>query len=262
MESKQDSVDSAVLQDDSGRAPTAPARTHTRGTIRTRLYRDGELIKEDFPPDEISDELTSAPRLHHLARPVRADSRAARHHRQGIRSAIPEAATPRSSPPLFRCLFPGRTGSSRTRRSCGSARTRRSRGSRRPARRRLRVSTTPNGDQRHDGADAAQSQRPRTPATNVHEVAFPSASQGRPATAGHLPSVPSSKPGLYQRTSLLVQTAPPSASRRPSDSHGPRRHRCHRPAGRRQHSAGGPVMPGALPLGWGPGYIMGGGLSS
>jgi magnesium transporter len=57
MESKQDSVDSAVLQDDSGRAPTAPARAPTRGAIRTRLYRDGELIKEDFPPDEISEEL-------------------------------------------------------------------------------------------------------------------------------------------------------------------------------------------------------------
>ena len=58
MESKQDSVDSAVLPDDSGHAATAPARTRARGTIRTRLYRDGELIKEDFPPDEISDELT------------------------------------------------------------------------------------------------------------------------------------------------------------------------------------------------------------
>ncbi len=58
MESKQDSVDSAVLPDDSGRAATAPARTRARGTIRTRLYRDGELIKENFPPDEISDELT------------------------------------------------------------------------------------------------------------------------------------------------------------------------------------------------------------
>ena len=58
MESKQDSVDSAVLPDDSGHAATAPARTRARGTIRTRLYRDGELIKEDFPPDEISEELT------------------------------------------------------------------------------------------------------------------------------------------------------------------------------------------------------------
>jgi magnesium transporter len=28
-----------------------------RGTVRTRLYRDGKLIKQDFPPHQISDEL-------------------------------------------------------------------------------------------------------------------------------------------------------------------------------------------------------------
>jgi magnesium transporter len=33
------------------------ARPSHKGTLRTRLYRDGKLVKEDFPPQEISDEL-------------------------------------------------------------------------------------------------------------------------------------------------------------------------------------------------------------
>jgi magnesium transporter len=57
MESKQDSVGSAAVHGDSGRAPIAPAKTNSKGAIRTRLYRDGKLIRENFPPDEISEEL-------------------------------------------------------------------------------------------------------------------------------------------------------------------------------------------------------------
>ena len=40
--------------DGNGNAVAPPSR---RGTVRTRLYRDGKLIKENFPPQEISDEL-------------------------------------------------------------------------------------------------------------------------------------------------------------------------------------------------------------
>jgi magnesium transporter len=41
---------------DSSPAPT-PVPNQKCGAIRTRLYRDGKLIKEDFPPEQISDEL-------------------------------------------------------------------------------------------------------------------------------------------------------------------------------------------------------------
>ena len=34
-----------------------PVTGSARGAVRTRLYRDGKLIKENFPPDQISDEL-------------------------------------------------------------------------------------------------------------------------------------------------------------------------------------------------------------
>jgi magnesium transporter len=42
------------------RSSIPPARSPSRrpdGAIRTRLYRDGQLLKEDFPPEEISEEL-------------------------------------------------------------------------------------------------------------------------------------------------------------------------------------------------------------
>jgi magnesium transporter len=34
-----------------------PADRPRKGTVRTRLYRDGKLVKENFPPHQISDEL-------------------------------------------------------------------------------------------------------------------------------------------------------------------------------------------------------------
>jgi magnesium transporter len=57
MASNQNPVGSAVLPGGSGHAPAAPINTRAKGAIRNRLYRDGELVKENFPPHEISDEL-------------------------------------------------------------------------------------------------------------------------------------------------------------------------------------------------------------
>jgi magnesium transporter len=56
MESKRDSAGSAVSGEEDGQAQAA-VTVRPRGAIRTRLYRDGELIKENFPPKEISEEL-------------------------------------------------------------------------------------------------------------------------------------------------------------------------------------------------------------
>jgi magnesium transporter len=56
MESKQDPADSAFLLN-RGSVQSVAASPQQRTTIRTRLYRDGKLLKEDFPPDQISDEL-------------------------------------------------------------------------------------------------------------------------------------------------------------------------------------------------------------
>src|SRR5262249_1085551 len=53
MESKQDSVGSAAVHEDGDRAPIAPVKTTSKGAIRTRLYRDGKLIKDNSPPDEV-----------------------------------------------------------------------------------------------------------------------------------------------------------------------------------------------------------------
>jgi magnesium transporter len=50
MEDTPDSFSSAVLREG--------GRKKKSGAVRTRLYRDGRLIKEDFPPEEISEELT------------------------------------------------------------------------------------------------------------------------------------------------------------------------------------------------------------
>jgi magnesium transporter len=58
MESKQNLASSAVQAEDSADPPPYPVNAGRQGAIRTRLYRDGKLIKENFPPDEISDELT------------------------------------------------------------------------------------------------------------------------------------------------------------------------------------------------------------
>jgi magnesium transporter len=54
MNSNQDTTrttERPALQDGSS------VRRPRKGTVRTRLYRDGKLIKENFPPHEISDEL-------------------------------------------------------------------------------------------------------------------------------------------------------------------------------------------------------------
>ena len=62
MDTDQDATDLPVdpgvgpLEDHHPTAPLPDAGLH-HGSIRTRLYRDGKLIKENFPPHEISDEL-------------------------------------------------------------------------------------------------------------------------------------------------------------------------------------------------------------
>ncbi|MBO0894331.1 MAG: hypothetical protein J2O39_08125, partial [Acidimicrobiales bacterium] len=57
MEIAQDPAGAAVRQEENGHDPAPPATRQQRGTIRTRLYRDGKLSKENFPPDDISEEL-------------------------------------------------------------------------------------------------------------------------------------------------------------------------------------------------------------
>jgi magnesium transporter len=57
MESTHDPVSPAASREDIGLAPTGPVTGDGPGAIRTRLYRDGKLTKEDFPPEEISEEL-------------------------------------------------------------------------------------------------------------------------------------------------------------------------------------------------------------
>jgi magnesium transporter len=57
METEQDWSESAHSRKDNGNAATASVAQQQRGAIRTRLYRDGKLTKEDFPPDQISEEL-------------------------------------------------------------------------------------------------------------------------------------------------------------------------------------------------------------
>jgi magnesium transporter len=57
MDSEWDPAGPALLGEDNGNASANRASAPGRGAIRTRLYRDGKLIREDFPPDEISDEL-------------------------------------------------------------------------------------------------------------------------------------------------------------------------------------------------------------
>jgi magnesium transporter len=62
MDTDQDATDLPVdpgagpLEDHHSTAPLPETGLH-HGSIRTRLYRDGKLIKENFPPHEISDEL-------------------------------------------------------------------------------------------------------------------------------------------------------------------------------------------------------------
>ena len=57
MDSKRGPTPRTALTEDGEAAPVTTAGAGRGGTVRTRLYRDGALIKEDFPPDEISDEL-------------------------------------------------------------------------------------------------------------------------------------------------------------------------------------------------------------
>ena len=81
MENNQGSIGSSGMDMDWGHTAGTRVEAQSTGTIRTRLYRDGELTKEDFPPDEISDELRQRHGCIDLARPVRTRCRAARHHR-------------------------------------------------------------------------------------------------------------------------------------------------------------------------------------
>ncbi len=80
MERKHNPAGSTLFGQDNGAALTAPLTPQRRGAIRTRLYREGTLIEEDFPADQISEEL----RERHgcliwldLCEPT---TRAARHH--------------------------------------------------------------------------------------------------------------------------------------------------------------------------------------
>jgi magnesium transporter len=61
MDGKPDRAASTGRPADGSTPALTPALTPVTkprsGAIRTRLYRDGELLKQDFPPDEISDEL-------------------------------------------------------------------------------------------------------------------------------------------------------------------------------------------------------------
>jgi magnesium transporter len=57
MENNQGSVGSSGMDMGWGHAPGTRVKAQSPGTIRTRLYRDGKLAKEDFPPNEISEEL-------------------------------------------------------------------------------------------------------------------------------------------------------------------------------------------------------------
>ena len=57
MDGNQDAVDLSPLERGGGSSAVAQPLGRKKGAVRTRLYREGELIKEDFPPDEISDEL-------------------------------------------------------------------------------------------------------------------------------------------------------------------------------------------------------------
>ncbi len=57
MDGNQDGVDLSPLERGGGSPAVAQPLGRKKGAVRTRLYREGELIKEDFPPDEISDEL-------------------------------------------------------------------------------------------------------------------------------------------------------------------------------------------------------------
>ena len=57
MESEWNSSGPAVLGEETGQITASPVEAGPHGAIRTRLYREGKLIKEDFPPEEISEEL-------------------------------------------------------------------------------------------------------------------------------------------------------------------------------------------------------------
>ncbi len=57
MERKHNPAGSTLFGQDNGAALTAPLTPQRGGAIRTRLYREGTLIEEDFPADQISEEL-------------------------------------------------------------------------------------------------------------------------------------------------------------------------------------------------------------
>lgn len=57
MDGNQDGLDLSPPARGGGNSAIAQPLGRKKGEIRTRLSREGKLIKEDFPPDEISDEL-------------------------------------------------------------------------------------------------------------------------------------------------------------------------------------------------------------
>jgi magnesium transporter len=57
MDGKWDRTTPAAAPVDGRPACAVPVAGPAKGVVRTRLYRDGKLLKEDFPPEEISEEL-------------------------------------------------------------------------------------------------------------------------------------------------------------------------------------------------------------
>ena len=57
MDRKHGTVEVAMTPGDRTQSSPASITGPARGAVRTRLYRDGKLLKENFPPDQISDEL-------------------------------------------------------------------------------------------------------------------------------------------------------------------------------------------------------------
>jgi magnesium transporter len=57
MEDEEVSVGSAGAAEADAQSRTTPEHPYSAGKVRTRLYRDGKLVRENFPPEQISDEL-------------------------------------------------------------------------------------------------------------------------------------------------------------------------------------------------------------
>jgi magnesium transporter len=57
MDRKQGTVSATMPPGNHTNSSPAPVTAPARGAVRTRLYREGKLLKENFPADQISDEL-------------------------------------------------------------------------------------------------------------------------------------------------------------------------------------------------------------